>query len=283
LWHNDKQIPVDLKEENQYSSADWYVDKAIEWISANKDTSFFAYVPTQLPHLYMPYEPMGIYKDKPWPEGDKRWATMIHMIDVHLGKIMDAVDSLGIADNTIILFMSDNGGGDGQRHFYHNARFFKSNANFRGMKRDLYEGGIRVPFIVKWSAVIQTLQVSNEPVVYYDLLATCAELSGQSVKSDGESLVKLFTGESDTLEREYIYWEFPYMNIPNAKFAVRKGKWKAVKEYEKEQLQIYNLEEDPSEIYNWVKEMPELEAEFEAIIKKEHVPSEYWPLRSERE
>jgi arylsulfatase A-like enzyme len=207
---------------------------------------------------------------------------MITMIDQHLGKIMNAVDSLGLSENTIIMFMSDNGGGNGQRHFYHNTRFFKSNAHFRGMKRDLYEGGIRVPFIVQWKGIVSPGSVSSEPVVYYDLYQTCAELTNvNDANGDGESLVKLFTGASDTLQREYIYWEFPYMKMANAKFAIRKGKWKAVREYENQQLQIYNLEDDPAEIYNWVKEMPELEAEFETIIKKEHKPSKYWPLRSE--
>ncbi len=281
LWYNDQRIAVPLSKEKQYSSVDWYVDKAIDWIKANKDTSFFAYVPTQLPHLYMPYKPLDIYKEKPWPEGDKRWASMITMIDNHVGMFMNTLDSLGIANNTIFLFMSDNGGGDGQRIYYHNTRFFKSNANFRGQKRDLYEGGIRVPFIVRWPAVIKPGRVSNEPVVYYDLMETFADITAQKVISDGVSLLPLLTGESDTLQREYIYWEFPYMRFANAKFAVRKGKWKAVKEYENEQLQIYNLEEDPEELYNWVKEMPELEAEFEEIICKEHVPSKHWPLRSE--
>ncbi len=282
LWHNDKKIAVPLSKENQYSSADWYMDKAVNWIKENKDNKFFCYIPTQLPHLYMPYKPLDIYKNKPWPEGDKRWASMISMIDNHLGRIMQLVDELGIANNTLILFMSDNGGGNGQRVYYHNTRFFKSNAHFRGMKRDLYEGGIRVPFIAQWKSVIQPGKVSNEPVVYYDLMNTVAELINQKINDvDGESLVKLFTGEADTLQREYIYWEFPYKDFANAKFAVRKGKWKAVKEYENQELQIYNLEEDPEEIFNWVKEMPELAKEMEKIIKKEHHTSEYWPLRSE--
>ena len=132
LWHNEEKISIPLSEEKQYSSADWYMDKAKEFIRQEKDGPFFAYVPTQLPHLYMPYRPMDIYKDKPWPEGDKRWATMISTIDKQMGEIISLVDSLDIAENTIILFLSDNGGGNGQRIYYHDVRFFKSNANFPG-------------------------------------------------------------------------------------------------------------------------------------------------------
>jgi len=78
-----------------------------------------------------------------------------------------------------------------------------------------------------------------------------------------------------------LYWEFPYMDIPNAKFAVRKGKWKGVKEYKNQPLQLYNIDEDPSEVFNWAKEYPEIITEMEAIIAKEHEPSTYWPMYDE--
>ena len=152
---------------------------------------------------------------------------------------------------------------------------------FRGMKRDLFEGGIRVPFIVQWKGKIEA-GVSDEPVAYYDLMATLGELAGNMPeKTDGESLVKLFTGESEKLEREYLYWEFPDIGSPICKFAIRKGNWKGVKEYENAPMQIYNLEDDPEELYNWHYERPDLVEEFEAIIKKEHEYSKYWPLRNE--
>lgn len=281
LWHNEEKIAVPLAEEKQYSSADWYMDKAKEFIRKEKDGPFFAYIPTQLPHLYMPYKPMEIYKDKPWPEGDKRWATMVSTIDNQMGELIDLIDSLGITENTIILFLSDNGGGSGERIYYHDVRFFRSNANFRGMKRDLFEGGIRVPFIVQWKGKIRR-GVSDEPVAYYDLMATLGELAGNKPeKTDGESLVKLFTRESEKLKREYLYWEFPEIETPQCKFAVRKGNWKGVKEYPGAQLQIYNLKDDPEELYNWHYERQDLVAEFEAIIKKEHEYSKYWPLMNE--
>ncbi len=281
LWHNEERILAPLSEEKQYSSADWYLDKAIDFIIKEKEGPFFAYIPTQLPHLYMPYRPMDQYKDKPWPEGDKRWATMISTIDIHMGKLIDLVDSLGISENTIILFLSDNGGGNGQRIYYHDVRFFKSNGIFRGMKRDLYEGGIRVPLMVQWKGTINR-SVSDEPVAYYDLMATLGELAGNPPeKTDGVSLTKLLTGEVSQLNREYLYWEFPDMGSPNSKFAVRKGPWKGVKEWVGAPLQIYNLEEDPQELYNWHYERQDLVKEFEEIIKKEHKYSKYWPLRNE--
>lgn len=284
LWHNQAKIPVPLNEEAQYASSDWYFDQAKTFIKRESGTEkpFFAYIPTQLPHLYMPYKPWDIYEDKPWPEGDKRWATMISMIDAQMGELMDLVDDLGIADETILLFLSDNGGGNGERIFYHDVRFFKSNGNFKGTKRDLYEGGIRVPLLMQWKGVIPTQQVSQEPVAYYDLMATLGELAGAEVpQTDGESLVEILIGASEKLERDYLYWEFPYMDQANSKFAVRKGKWKGVKEWEGAKLQLYNLEEDPQELYNWSKEYPDIIAELEEIIRKEHAPSPFWPLKSE--
>lgn len=284
LWQNEQLIPVPLSEAQQYSSADWYFDQAKAYIrkQSEGEQPFFAYVPTQLPHLYMPYRPVALYQDKDWPEGDKRWATMIHVIDQQVGQLLDLVDSLGIADNTLILFMSDNGGGNGQRTYYHDARFFRSNGDFRGMKRDLYEGGIRVPLLARWPGTIGAAQVSGEPVVYYDVMATLAALSGHApVATDGVSWVPLLAGKSRTLARDYLYWEFPYMDKPNAKFAIRKGKWKGVKEYQNAPWQIYNIEEDPAELYNWHYEQPSLVAEFDAIVEAEHQPSPYWPLRDE--
>jgi arylsulfatase A-like enzyme len=230
----------------------------------------------------MPYTAMDKYKNKPWPEGDKRYATMISTIDAHMGRLNDLVDSLGIAENTLLIFLSDNGGGNGQRIFYHYVQFFKSNGNFRGMKRDLYEGGIRVPMIAQWKGVIPATSVSDEPVAYYDLMKTFADLANVELpKTDGASLVPLFTTEKDSIDRPYLYWEFPYMDIPNAKFAVRKGKWKGVKEYKNQPLQLYNIDEDPSEVFNLAKEYPEIITEMEAIIAKEHEPSTYWPMYDE--
>ncbi|MEM6378890.1 MAG: sulfatase-like hydrolase/transferase, partial [Bacteroidota bacterium] len=209
LWHNDQKIAVPLNEEKQYASSDWYFDKAKSFIEkeANTNAPFFAYIPSQLPHLYMPYKPWEIYQDKNWPEGDKRWATMISMIDQQMGELIDLVDSLGIAKNTLILFLSDNGGGSGERIFYHDVRFFKSNGDFRGAKRDLFEGGIRVPFIAQWTGVIPAGKVSDEPVAYYDLMATFEQLIGKKApRTDGESLLNLFSGAVDSLERPYLYW-----------------------------------------------------------------------------
>ena len=285
LWTNQQKVPVNLDPKRQYASADWYLDQAKSFIrqQAQNQNPFFAYIPTQLPHLYMPYSPDTQYQDQPWPEGDKRYATMISRIDQQMGEIIRLVDSLNLSENTLILFLSDNGGGNGQRIFYHDVRFFRSNANFRGMKRDLYEGGIRVPLLARWLKTIPQGQVSEEPVVYYDLMETFGDILNLTVEpSDGESLLPLLTGATPTLSRKYLYWEFPYLDIPNAKFAVRMGDWKGVKEYEKMPLQLYNIKNDPGELYNWAKEHPDIVAEMEKIIHQEHTPSPYWPLKSEQ-
>ncbi|WP_421948499.1 sulfatase-like hydrolase/transferase [Phaeodactylibacter xiamenensis] len=119
------------------------------------------------------------------------------------GQLLNSVDSLGIAKNTLIVFMSNNG----QRHFCHDVPFFNSNGPFRGMKRDLFEGGIRVPFIAQWEGVIEAGKVSAEPVAYYDFMATAGELAENTPqRTDGTSWVPLLTGKADTLARDYLYW-----------------------------------------------------------------------------
>lgn len=282
IWHNNKSIPVSLSEEKQYASCDLYFDKAKQFIKANSKNPFFVYLPTQLHHLEMPYKPSEKYKNKPWPDGEKRYATMIEKIDNQMGELIKLIDSLGISEHTLIIFTSDNGGGSGQRNDYHYLGFFKSNGDLRGGKRDLYEGGIRVPFLAYQKNKIPQNQTIDEPIAFYDLMPTLGELSNvQPTFTDGQSILSLLYGKSKKLNREYLYWEFPYMDIKNSKIAVRMGNWKGVKEYINQPLQLYNLSTDPNETANFAKENPEIVRRMVEIITIEHKPSLEWRWNTE--
>jgi arylsulfatase A-like enzyme len=181
---------------------------------------------------------------------------------------------LGIADNTIIIFSSDNGA-----HAEGGAdpKYFNSTGGLRGIKRDLYEGGIRIPMIVKWPGKIEAGRVSKHISAFWDLLPTVADIVGVSAPDsiDGISFLPELLGQEQQ-KHSLLYWEF---YEKNGRQAVRKGPWKAVryevaKNYEGTSVELYNLDEDPYEKTNVAEQYPDVAAEMLTLIKKCHTPSE---------
>ena len=208
----------------------------------------------------------GIYADKEWPEEKKSGAAMICRLDGYIGTIVEKLNELGLADETLIIFSSDNGP---HREGGWDPGFFDSNGELRGIKRDLYEGGIRVPFIAYWPGTIKH-GVSDHVSAFWDFMPTACELAGIELpeSSDGISYLPVLLNNIEKQEEhEYLYWEF-YTNI--SRQAVRKGEWKAVKlgtgnppVYHTE---LYNLSEDIAETNDLAAEHPELVKELEAIM-----------------
>ena len=170
---------------------------------------------------------------------------MISILDRHVGEICSTLDSLGIADNTIIIFTSDNG-----PHFEGGADpdFFDSNGELRGYKRDLYEGGIRVPFIVKWNNVVDKNSKSEHISAFWDFLPTVADIIDAELPDniDGISYLPSLIGKEKQEEHDYLYWEF---HENNGRQAIRKGDWKAVKYdvHNNGKIELYDLSADLSE------------------------------------
>jgi arylsulfatase A-like enzyme len=187
---------------------------------------------------------------------------------------MDKVKALGLEDNTIIVFTSDNGphtegGAD--------PNYFDSNGPLKGTKRDLYEGGIRVPMIVRWPAEIEANSKSNHISAFWDVFPTFADIAGIEVSEDldGISFLPTLTKEGDQKEHNYLYWEF---HERGGRQAIRKGDWKAVK-YEvlknpDKQLELYDLSKDISESNNVAAEHPEIVAEMETLFSGARTHSE---------
>lgn len=200
---------------------------------------------------------------------------MITYLDAQVGKVVAQLKKLGIADNTIVMFSSDNGttfnGGV-------DPVFFNSVAGLRGLKTDVYEGGTRVPFIVSWPAKIAKGTVSDLPSVQYDMMATVGNLIGVQIEStDGISLLPTFLGhESLQKKRDYIYWEYPEKG---GQIAIRKGSWKALKVdlikngFKNAKWQLYNLDNDPAEKNDLAHKYTSVLQEFDAIVEKEHSPA----------
>ena len=202
------------------------------------------------------------------------YAAMITYMDKKIGEIMALLKELKLDENTLVMFSSDNGATFNAGGF--NEEFFNSNGGLRGSKQDLYEGGIREPFIARWPGKIAVGKTSDHISVQYDLMATLNELTHQkNTNTDGISFLSALLGKSNQQKQyEYLYFEFPEKG---GQVAIRMGDWKAIKSNMKKDKnapwEIYNLLTDKDESSNVAAQHPDLIKRFDAILKKEHQPS----------
>ena len=274
-------------------------EQAVEFIREHRDEPFFLFYPHISPHaeLLVPedYPNFTEYKERfgkdPYDGPDWRpknqapygpdwhpspyapqdypqaaYAVMVEMLDRHVGEIFAVLDELGLSENTIVLFASDNGphseGGI-------DAEDFDSNGILRGSKRDLYEGGIRVPFIAKWPGRIEGGRISDHVSAFWDMMPTFAELAGARVphEIDGISMVPALLGKGTQPTHDYLYWEFQEQG---GKQAVRMGDWKAVRlnaaADPEAPIELYHLAEDPSELRDLASGHPDLVAQAAAMM-----------------
>ncbi|MCA9185860.1 MAG: arylsulfatase [Planctomycetales bacterium] len=181
---------------------------------------------------------VGPYGDRDWPDNEKGFAGMIHRLDHDMGRLIDLLRELKIDNNTLVFFTSDNGA----HHEGHDHEFFNSNGELRGYKRDLYEGGIRVPMIAWWPGHVAPNTTCNTPLAFWDVMPTFCELAGTepAANTDGISFVAALNGQPQP-DHEYLFWKF------QQKTAVRMGKWKGVRLGNDRPWELYDLENDVSE------------------------------------
>ena len=217
-------------------SEDLFSKEALQWVEAKKDTPFFLYLALTLPHANneaagglgngAEVPDYGIYADQDWPDPDKGQAAMISYMDRDVGRLLDRIQELGIAKNTLVLFSSDNGP---HMEAHNDPLRFNPSGPLRGMKRDLTDGGIRVPLIAWWPDTVRAGQVSHHVGYFGDLMATACDLAGVKTPENTDSISFLPTlkGQTDKQQQhQYLYWEF-YEN--GSAQAVRWGHWKAVR------------------------------------------------------
>lgn len=304
LWDNDRRIELkDNVLEVQYGKGTYSQDlihsKALDYIDKmSADEPFFLWYPTILPHaeLIVPEDSIikkfrGKYPEKPFKGAEPgspsfrkggycsqfhphaTFAAMITRLDIYVGQIITKLKEKGLYDNTIIIFASDNG-----PHMEGGADpdFFNSNGIYRGYKRDLYEGGIRVPMIVSWPGHVQPSTETDFMCSFWDMLPTFREIINPKAKErvgeDGVSLLPLLLNKKGQKSHEYLYFEFQEMN---GRQAVRKGPWKLVHmniRGKNPYYELYNLASDPSERHNVIKEHPAITDELKAIMSEAHVP-----------
>jgi len=293
LWHNDQKVPLDGK---TYSHT-LIAERALEFIRRNRDRPFFCYMPVTIPHAAMqapekyvaPFRKkfaqfenvIGRYAGTETRNPVAAFAGMMTVLDETVGRVLALLAELGLDERTIVLFSSDNGphveGG-------HRSDFFDSNGPLRGHKRDLTEGGIRVPMLARWPGRIQPGTTTDYISAFWDILPTFCELAGAPVPKDidGISMVPTLLGRpGDQRRHDYLYWEFYEMG---GKRAVRKGRWKAIQRgLQKPKpgpILLYDLEADLGESRNVAADHPDVAAEMERIFREAHTPSAIWHFRA---
>lgn len=290
---------------SQYS-ADLIAEEARKFIRENKNRPFFCYVPTTVPHLALQVpddslaEYLGKWDDPPYKGGNgylphvaprAAYAAMITRMDREVGRLMDLVKELGLDDNTVFVFTSDNGPLTGEHSHLGgtDCDFFNSNAGLRNGKGKLYEGGIRLPGIVRWKGKIQPGSVSDRVVGFEDWMPTLlelAEVKNQTLADvDGISFVPTLKGETQP-ERTFLYREFPAYG---GQQSLRMGNWKAVRQNLlptkkminqglKPTFELYDLASDLHEEHDVAAQHPDIVAKMTEVMKAQHTPSKEFPF-----
>ncbi|MFB3826707.1 MAG: arylsulfatase [Bryobacteraceae bacterium] len=288
LYDNEKKVALAGNENGKRTtySHDAIMEQALGFIRASKGRPFFAYLPVTIPHweLLVPEDSFREYRGK-FPEHrfeaghyavqenpHAAYAAMITRLDRDVGRVMSLLKEMGVDDNTLVIFTSDNGGAMRLR----GDDFFESYGPFRGNKQTFYEGGIRVPYIARWPGRIQAGAVSAHPFAFYDFMATAAEVAGvrAPAKTDGISIAPTLFGAGRQRVHEFLYWELPPYDGKTGTFpkvdppqAVRMGEWKAVRPKANAPLELYNLKTDIGETRNVAAEHPEVMAKIRAFLK----------------
>lgn len=306
LWQNHNKILLQENDSGKTGaySADIIHKAALDFIEQNSDNPFFLYYPSTIPHAEMfakddymqkymgrfdpeksfegvdsgPTFRLGPYGSQ--PEAHAAFAAMVNELDDYVGELLDKLTEMGLEENTIVIFASDNG-----PHLEGGADpdFFDSNGELKGYKRDMYEGGIRTPMIVRWPGKVKKTSITDHISAFWDVLPTLAEIAGAEVPSgiDGISFLPVLTGGKQP-GHEYLFWEF---HEQGGKMAARMGNWKAVKlNVDKEprgNLELYDLINDVGETRNVAELNPEIVRKMEEILNEAHVPSEDFPFAFE--
>lgn len=301
LWRNEEMVglrnQVRLVERNYGGfrggaatkridySHDLVADESLQWIRDQKDNPFFLYLSLTIPHANNEGSRMfgngaevpdyAPYADKDWSDPDKGQAAMITRMDRDVGRILDLLTDLNIAQNTLVIFTSDNGPHNESRH---NPKLFNPSGPLRGMKRDLYEGGIRVPTIAWWPGTVKNGVVNNHIGYFGDLMATACDLADVETPEglDSISFLPTLKGQADSqAKHKYLYWEFYERG---GRRAVRAGNWKAVRPLWNAKVELYDLSRDVGESKNVATQHSDVITKMTALMEEAHTTSPDWPV-----
>ena len=292
LWDNGKKVeyPNNTLHAGDKFSSDVVMDEALKYIEDQKDGPFFLHLAFQIPHasLRAPEEWKAKYrpilKEKLLPERKHphyswerepktTFAAMVSYMDYNVGRVVDKLKELGLEKKTLVMFASDNGA---MQEGGHKRESFNSNGELRGGKRDLYEGGVRTPFIAYWPGTIAPGRVTDHLSAFWDISPTIRELAGAEPQkdTDGISMVPTLLGKGEQKKHKNLYWEFFEQG---GKRGIRQGKWKLIyfktNSDRNPKAELYDLEADPGEKNNLVKKYPEVVTELTKEMDANHSPS----------
>lgn len=263
-------------------SHDILTEEGLKFVRQNKDAPFFLYMAYTIPHAFngggingMPIPSHGEYGDRDWPFNQKNHAAMISLLDRDVGKLLDLLKELGIDDNTIVFFTSDNGP---HREGGNDPDFANSNGPLRGIKRSMHDGGIRVPMIARWPGHIPAGVTSDQVWAFWDFLPTAADLAGAEFPDgiDGISMKNALMGEEQE-SHKFLYWEFHERGFHQA--ALMDSRWKAVRKGSPTApIELYDLSVDIGEENNLAVQEPGIAAQLDEYLRTERSENEYYPL-----
>jgi arylsulfatase A-like enzyme len=277
---NERLDGAGYAEGRVHYSHDIFASEALRFVEKNQDRPFFLYHALTIPHANneggrrgMEVPDLGEYADLGWPEPQKGHAAMISRMDRDIGRLLDLIRELEIDKQTLVIFTSDNGP---HREGGNDPDFNDSNGLLRGIKRDLYEGGIRVPTIAWWPGTIEPGSVSSHTAYFGDLMATAAELAGIEPPDglDSVSFLPTLTGKGLQRSHPYLYWEF-YSQAHRQ--AVRQGEWKAIRRRDGK-VELYHLGNDPGEQNDLSDSDPAKVRAMVRLMDEAHEPSEFWKM-----
>lgn len=250
-------------------------EKALDYIRKDHEKPFFLYMAYSLAHAPIEIaESKQLYNDFDWPEKEKTYASMISLFDSFVGEITNEIKKLGLSEETLIIVTSDNGphSEDG-----HSCEFFDSNGKLKGEKRDLYEGGIRVPLVASWPGKITPGTSSNLPTAFWDYFPTFCDIAKIETPSyvDGISFLPTLLGKDQEQTHEYLYWEF---TEGGPKQAIRKGDWKAIRFLSEKKTELYNLSSDLGENIDVSEQFPDKVSELIKLMEDAHKENAIFPL-----
>ena len=294
LWRNEELVALrnrmsredyagsGVADEKVDYSADLIADEALGFIRRHRDRRFFLYLAATLPHANnegvrtgMEVPELGSYADLDWPGQQRQHAAMISRLDEQVGRVLALLKELDLDRRTIVFFTSDNGP---HREGGNDPDFNDSNGPLRGIKRDLYEGGIRVPMIVRWPGRVPAGRVSDAVWWFPDFLPTAAALADTRAPAglDGINIAPVLLGLEPRRVRPPLYWEF---HEGGFKQAVRSGPWKGVRTAPDRPLEVYDLRSDPGETRDVAAEQPRVARRLAKLLGESREDSPDWPVR----
>lgn len=302
LWQNDTRVnfPDNWKNKQQYAPA-IIQEKALAFIDDNKEKPFFLYLTYTLPHaaLQVPEDSTfehykKLFNEAPHPVGQPwdgkgyepqaypraAYAAMVTLLDKYVGQVLEKLKAQGLEDNTLVIFTSDNGP---HREGGNDPVFFNSSAGFRGIKRDMYEGGIREPMIAYWPGKVKAGSTSTHIGAFWDFMPTFAAIAQTKTPAyiNGISFLPTLTGAKNQPQHEYLYWEF---HEDGGKQAVRIGSWKGIRlkalKNPQAPVALYDLEKDPAETTDLAAAHPEVVKQIVQIMQEARTENKdfpFWP------